>query len=132
MRVLVDTQCWLWMQAAPDRLPKRFRAMLRRGHGELLLSAASIWEMAIKIGLGKLRLPLPLDEYLTTRLERSRTVILPIDRHHAVRIAALPPLHRDPFDRMLVAQAQVEGLAIVTTDPQIGAYAVELVDVPRG
>ena len=129
MKVLVDTQCWLWMQAAPERLSDRCRDVLAHASHEVFLSAASIWEMAIKVGVGKLRLPLPIHEYVHTRLEQSRTGILPIDHHHALRVAGLPPHHRDPFDRMLVAQAQVERWPIVTADRQLAAYDVELIGV---
>jgi PIN domain nuclease of toxin-antitoxin system len=127
MNVLVDTQCWLWMQAAPERLPARARDVLADANQQLFLSAASIWEMAIKTGLGKLKLPLPLDEYVHTRLDQSHTNVLPIDHYHALRVGGLPPHHRDPFDRMLVAQAQVERWPIVTADPQLAAYDVEVI-----
>ena len=127
MNVLVDTQCWLWMQSAPERLPARARDVVAGTGHQVFLSAASIWEMAIKTGLGKLRLPLPLDEYVHTRLEQSRTNVLPIDHYHALRVAGLPPHHRDPFDRMLVAQAQVERWPIVTVDRQLADYDVEVI-----
>jgi PIN domain nuclease of toxin-antitoxin system len=127
VKVLVDTQCWLWMQASPERLPSSARQVLEGARADVFLSAVSIWEMAIKIGIGKLRLPLPISEYVHTRLEQSRTGILPIDHHHALRVAALPPHHRDPFDRMLVAQAQVERWPIVTVDRQLALYEVELI-----
>ena len=127
MRVLADTQCWLWMHLAPERLRHEVRQLLASGSTELYLSAASIWEMAIKHGIGKLRLPLPLTDYVLSRLERSTTLVLPVDHHHALRVAGLPPHHRDPFDRILVAQAQVERLAIVTADPQLAAYDVDLI-----
>ncbi len=127
MKLLVDTQCWLWMHSAPERLPASVRRVLASAASSLFLSSASIWEMAIKAGIGKLRLPLPLNEYVLTRLEQSRTDVLPIDHHHALRVAGLPPHHRDPFDRMLVAQAQVEDWPIVTTDPQLAAYDVEVI-----
>jgi len=128
MRVLIDTQCWLWMQATPERLPARARALLETTGHEVYLSAASIWEMAIKAGLGRLRLPLPIDEYVHSRLEQSETRVLPIDHHHALRVASLPPHHRDPFDRILVAQAQVERWPIITSDRQLASYDVELID----
>lgn len=127
MRVLVDTQCWLWMQADPDRLTDEARRALASRANEVLLSAASIWEMAIKCALGKLRLPLPIDEYVVSRLEQSATMVLPIDHLHALRVGALPPHHRDPFERMLVAQAQVERLPLVTADSRLAKYGVETI-----
>ncbi len=129
MKLLIDTQCWLWMHADPERLPARARSLLASRSTQVLLSAASIWEMAIKTGAGKLRLPLPLDEYVITRIEQSHTEVLAVDHHHALRVSGLPPHHRDPFDRMLVAQAQVERVPIVTTDRQLSAYDVELIGV---
>ena len=81
----------------------------------------------MKSGLGKLRLPLPSDEYVLTRIGQSRAEILPIDHYHATRVFSLPSHHRDPFDRMLVAQPQVERVPIVTTDRQLAAYDVELI-----
>lgn len=126
MRVLVDTQCWLWMHLRPERLSATARTILAAERTELHLSAASVWEIAIKHGIGKLDLPLPLAEYVLSRLERSRTMVLAIDHHHALRVASLPPHHRDPFDRIIVAQAQVERLPIVTADRQLEAYDVAL------
>jgi PIN domain nuclease of toxin-antitoxin system len=122
VRLLLDTQVWLWMQAAPGRLGSRAHAMLADPENQLLLSAASSWEIAIKHGLGKLPLPEPPSEYVPSRMHASGTEALPVTHAHALHVANLPPHHRDPFDRLLVAQAQLESLTVVTADPQIGLY----------
>ncbi len=128
MRILLDTQCWLWMAASPERLSARARKLVETTEHELLLSAASAWEIAIKHALGKLRLPEPPARYVPKRLETMRTVPLPIEHGHALRVASLPPHHRDPFDRMLVAQAQIEDLPILTADPVFTRYDVEVIE----
>ncbi len=126
MRVLLDTQCWLWMHLDPDRFSERTRRLLVRRDTDLLLSVASIWEIAIKHGLGKLRLPEPLERWVPSRVQLGQTAILSIDAPHAIRVASLPPHHRDPFDRMIVAQALVEELPILTADPALRRYEVEV------
>jgi PIN domain nuclease of toxin-antitoxin system len=128
MKLLLDTQCWLWMTAAPERFRDATRALLLDPGTDLFLSAASAWELAIKHALGKLPLPEQPDRYVVDRLRRTRTSPLAITVAHAVHVAALPPLHRDPFDRMLVAQAQLERLPIVTADRQLAAYDVETIE----
>lgn len=127
MRLLLDTSCWLWMTAAPDRLSEATRGLLVDDRTELYLSAASVWEIAIKHGLGKLQLPEPLERYLPSRLSAFQTSPLPVEHEHAARVAALPPHHRDPFDRLLIAQAQIEKLAILTTDRMFERYDVRIV-----
>lgn len=127
MRILLDTQVWLWMQSAPARLGPRALAVVVDPENDLLLSAASSWEIAIKHALGKLRLPAPPPEYVPSRMQASGTNALPITHAHALQVASLPAHHRDPFDRLLVAQAQVESLPVLTADPQIGRYAVEAI-----
>lgn len=128
MRLLVDTQCWLWMTAAPERFCESTRQLITKPSTQLFLSAASAWELAIKHALGKLRLPDPPAIYVADRLRRTRTAPLPVTVDHAVRVADLPHHHRDPFDRLLVAQAQLERLPIVTADRQLTAYDVEIID----
>ena len=91
-----------------------------------MLSAASSWEIAIKYALGKLPLPAPPPEYVPSRMQASGTGALPITHAHALHVASLPTHHRDPFDRLLVAQAQVESLPLLTADPQLGRYDIEL------
>jgi PIN domain nuclease of toxin-antitoxin system len=126
VRLLLDTQVWLWMLAAPARLSRRGRSLVTAADNELLFSAASAWEIAIKHGLGKLQLPENLDEYIPRLMERSGVSALPILHRHALRVASLPMHHRDPFDRMLVAQAQIEKVPILTTDQSFGLYDVEV------
>jgi PIN domain nuclease of toxin-antitoxin system len=115
------------MLAAPHRFSADGRRRLVAPEHELYLSAASAWEIAIKTSLGRLRLPIDPAEYVRTRLLQSRTVPLPITHEHALRVASLPDHHRDPFDRLLIAQAQLEGLVIMTSDAHFSAYQVEIV-----
>lgn len=126
MRILLDTQCWLWMHLAPDRFAADVRRTIVSAEVELFLSSASVWEIAIKHALGKLRLPVRPERYVPTRLQRSRVLALPIDHAHALRVGLLPPHHRDPFDRMIVAQAQVERLTLLTADRQLAPYDVRV------
>lgn len=126
MRLLLDTHVWLWLQVAPERLSERSLAIVSDSSNELLLSAASAWEIAIKHALGKLRLPSPPGEYVPRRLETSGTTALPVELRHALHVATLPAHHRDPFDRLLVAQAQLERLPLISADPQLAAYDVEV------
>ena len=128
MRVLLDTQAWLWMLAAPERLAPATRKLLTKSANELLLSAASAWEIAIKHGLGKLRLPDTPERAVPELMARTGVVPLPILHRHALRVATLPPKHRDPFDRLLVAQAQIEDLSILTADRSFRQYEVRVID----
>ena len=127
MRILVDTQCWLWMAASPDRLSRHARSLVLTTANELFLSTASAWEIAIKHALGKLVLPEAPQRYVPSRVDALRTWALPIDHSHALRVATLPPHHRDPFDRILVAQSQIEDLPILTADPIFDRYEVTVI-----
>lgn len=126
-RYLVDTHVWLWMQSDPDRLGDQTRAIVQDVGNTLLFSAASAWEIAIKYRLGKLRLPEPPASYVPDRMRRSGTSALPVDHAHMLRTADLPDHHRDPFDRVLIAQAQLLDLSIITADAQLSAYDVTVV-----
>ena len=127
MRILLDTQAWLWAQVAPERFNPQALELLEDTGVELLLSSASSWEIAIKHALGRLDLPEPPSSYVPTRMESSGTRSLPIRHDHALRVGELPDHHRDPFDRLLVAQAQVERLPILTSDRLLALYEVEIV-----
>lgn len=122
MRILLDTHCWLWMQVAPKRLAADVRELLADPEHRLYLSAASSWEIAVKWALGKLPLPASPVEYVPARLERQGVEGLPVEHRHALQVGALPHHHRDPFDRLLLAQALVEGLTFLTVDRQLAAY----------
>lgn len=124
MRVLVDTHAWLWMLTEPDRLPPPCREVVGAAETEVLLSAASAWEIAVKYALGKLPLPEAPSSYVMSRIAASGCTALPVEHAHALHTSLLPHHHRDPFDRLLVAQAQILGISIVTGDRAISAYDV--------
>ena len=126
MRFLVDTHCWLWLQASPERLAPEMLSQLADPDNELLLSAASSWEIAIKFALGKLPLPEPPAVYVPRRMAASGSRGLAVEHAHTLRVADLPTHHRDPFDRLLIAQAQIEKLTIVTVHRQFERYDVDL------
>ncbi len=94
---------------------------------DVAFSLASAWELAVKVGSGRLELPGAIERYLPDRLRHHGFELMPIDLSHALRAGALPRIHGDPFDRMLVAQAQIEGMPILTADPAIGRYDVETI-----
>ncbi len=125
MKLLLDTQAFLWFLSGDRKLSAKARAALRQSSAELYLSSASVWEMAIKASLGRLELPKPLDQFMQDRLEDGFRP-LPLDWRHAAAVQDLPLHHRDPFDRMLAAQAQVEGMTLVSADKAFQAYDVRL------
>lgn len=122
MRLLLDTHVLLWVAGEPDRLPAGARAMIEDPDNQLVFSAASLWEIAIKHTLE--RPDFRADPALLRRgLLDNGYVELAITGRHAVAVAGLPPHHKDPFDRMLVAQATVDGMALITVDPLMTRYA---------
>jgi PIN domain nuclease of toxin-antitoxin system len=124
MKLLIDTSCWLWSLSEPERLNKKARNLLSDQTQDLFLSAASSWEISIKAALGKLQLPEPPDKYIPSRIALYNMRSLPIEHIHALKVFGLPKIHRDPFDRILIAQAQIEGLTILTADHVFAAYDV--------
>ena len=114
------------MQAAPGRLSARSQTLLVDPENQLFLSSASAWEIAIKYSIGKLPLPLPPADYVPSRMETSGTSALPVLHAHALHVATLPLHHGDPFDRLLIAQARLEDLSILTADRQFADYEVEI------
>ena len=126
MKVLLDTQTWLWLQDRVGRFSYPTLEILQDPETDRILSMASVWEVSIKFALGKLRLPEAPDRYVPDRLALSMTRILPIELRHALHVAQLPPHHRDPFDRMLVAQALIERMPVLTADRRFTAYGVEV------
>lgn len=134
MRLLLDTHAVIWALEAPRRLPAWLRSAIEDGENDVFVSAASVWEMSIKQSLG--RLPPPRADFLEA-VHRSGLDELPVTMQHAQSTRLLPLLHRDPFDRMLVAQAQTEGLSLVSRDPALRQYQVTVLwdlelQAPRG
>lgn len=131
-RILLDTECWLWWHFHPERLGAKAEALLEERGKPLLFSAASSWEIAIKVALGKLELPFQAERFVPEQLAEDGIVGLPIEHAHALRVASLPPHHADPFDRLLVAQVQLERAALLTADPQMFKYEIELMWAGHG
>jgi PIN domain nuclease of toxin-antitoxin system len=127
VRVIADTHTWLWMLTEPDRLPARAREVVGDPGVEVLVSAASAWEITIKHQLGKVPLPEAPVSYVPSRLAASGCTGLAVELVHVLRTGLLPMHHRDPFDRLLVAQAQVLGVPIASGDAAIARYDVDLI-----
>ena len=126
MRALLDTHAWLWWISEPERLGGEARAIVADPANDILFSVASSWEIAIKYALGKLPLPEPPAEFVPKRLMRDHLATLHVEHRHALHVAELPKHHRDPFDRLLIAQARLEGIPLLTSDPQLARYDVEI------
>jgi PIN domain nuclease of toxin-antitoxin system len=121
MKLLLDTHVLLWAAGRPGHLPAKTRKLLNDPRNELIFSSASSWEIAIKSGLG--RDDFQVDARLLRRgLLDNGYLELPITSEHAVAIDGLPPIHKDPFDRLLVAQSMVEGITLLTADPLVAQY----------
>ena len=127
MRYLLDTHTFLWWIVDSDLLSRRVREIISDGANTLYLSAASGWEIAIKAELGRLQLPDEPGKVIPEQMSLNTIVGLPIQMSHALHVHSLPKHHRDPFDRMLIAQSQVEQLPILTSDPDLAKYEVEVV-----
>jgi len=121
---LLDSQVWVWHLNEPERLRDPVRSLIRSGGSQLSISLATIWELAIKAGSGRLPLPRPTTKFLLEQAAARDIGILPIERHHLAIAEQLPFHHRDPFDRMIVAQAIAEGMTLITADAELEAYAV--------
>ncbi len=126
MKLLLDSHTLLWFDGGDRRLAAGARRALEDEDAELVVSAASIWELAIKSSRGRLTLPKPIDDYLV-ELEDSGYRLLPVTGAHAAAVAALPHHHRDPFDRLLAAQALAERMPLVTRDRVFKKYGVDVV-----
>ena len=132
MRALLDTQCWLWWIASPERLSREALGLIADGGNRFFFSAASAWEIAIKHALGKFSLPEPPAAFVPPRLARDRIHVLAVSLEHALEMAGLAPHHRDPFDRLLIAQSRIEDLPILTADPIFRKYEVKLIPAREG
>ena len=127
MNLLLDTQALLWWRDGNRRLGRRARQAIETDAGSVTVSAATIWEIAIKSGVGRLKLRDPLEGWPDT-LERQGLVLLSVTAAHAAGVARLPLHHADPFDRLLIAQAQLEHFTIVTSDAAFDDYDVHVLD----
>jgi PIN domain nuclease of toxin-antitoxin system len=126
MKAILDTHAFLWALAGDARMSRRARDVFA-GSTDLFLSMASIWEILIKVQSGKLNLPQPAGPYVLSRLAENRIKTLPISIDHLLAIERLPRHHRDPFDRMLIAQSMEEDWPIITADPKFKQYPVQVI-----
>ncbi len=124
MKALLDTHSFLWFIAGDEKLSEHAKLLIEDEENELMMSIASVWEMAIKTSLGKLTLAQPFDK-LPAHIEQNRISILPITVEHTIRVAKLPFHHRDPFDRLIMAQALVEKLPIIGIDATFDSYGIK-------
>jgi PIN domain nuclease of toxin-antitoxin system len=124
VKLLLDTHAFLWFLAGDAKLSAKARRRVEDPRNESFVSIASVWEIAIKLGLGKLRLADSLAETLERATRGNDIALLPVSKAHAIAVSLLPDHHRDPFDRMLVVQAQAEEMALVTGDHAFDEYGV--------
>jgi PIN domain nuclease of toxin-antitoxin system len=124
MKLLLDTHTFLWFIIGSPNLSGQARALIEDAANEKFLSVASLWEMAIKLSIGKLTLSAPFDVLIPQQLSLNGFELLNIEIAHAAAVATLPHHHRDPFDRLLIAQASVEKMSIVSIDAAFDAYSV--------
>lgn len=126
-RLLLDTHAFLWIVAADPKISTNFAFQIESAD-ELYISSASLWEIAIKVGLGKLQAAMPVSDLFSAELTARGVQVLPIDPDDAAQYSLLPfpdPNHRDPFDRMLVVQAMRRGIKLVSSDPRLDVYGVD-------
>ena len=127
MKILLDTHALLWWAFAEQPIPARVSALIKNPATEVWVSSVSFWEIAIKLRLNKLAIPIQADEFLAQIRSRTRVQLLPMTAEHAVAAADLPPHHRDPFDRILVAQCLVERLHLASADERMRKYSVQVI-----
>jgi PIN domain nuclease of toxin-antitoxin system len=125
MNVLLDTQVFIWLDSDPARLSATAGRRINDPASRLLLSVASVWEMVIKVGTGKLTLRADVETVVHDQTTRNPITLLPVDIAEAYAVGRLPPIHRDPFDRMLVAQAIVLNAVLLTADATVRQYPVQ-------
>ncbi len=127
MRLLLDTHTLLWWDTANDRLSPTARTLLEDPANDLMLSVVSLWEMHLKTRLGKLELRVPLEQLVQEQVARNDVFVLPVEAAHVYALEALPGHHKDPFDRLLIAQATTEGTTLVSKDEVFKRYPVDLI-----
>ncbi len=125
---LVDTHIWIWWNGDPGRLSDQVKSVIANARNDIVFSVVSGWEIAIKHGLGRLRLPESPEQYVPKRVATNQMRVLPVTLSHSLGVARLPNHHRDPFDRMLVAQASQEGMTLITADDAFLNYDVKVLE----
>ncbi len=125
MRILLDTHILIWWDLTPEKLSATARQRLENRKDTFILSAASLWEMQIKIAIGKLTLRLPLADLVREQCDKNGFEILPITLNHVLALENLPFRHKDPFDRLLIAQAQAENLPLLSADSVFDLYSIQ-------
>ena len=123
---MIDTHCWLWWHIETDKLSKKVFNLIENGDAVIYFSVVSAWEIVIKHNLKKIKLPMPPYDYIPKRLEISYMDLLKIQLEHTLQVEKLPDNHKDPFDRLLIAQAVTEGLSIISSDKQFQNYEVDI------
>ena len=126
MRILSDTHIFIWFSQDSSQLSRSAHELLRNPENEIFLSMASIWEIQIKLDIKKLTLPLPLAELIALQRRENNIQILPIELHHIYALSDLPMHHRDPFDRLLIAQSNAERMPILTADAVFDRYNAQI------
>ena len=124
MRLLLDSHAFLWFILGDQRLSDRAQSAIAAADADVLISPATLWEMTIKVRLGKYTRPGPFGPFMDTQLTSNRIRLLPIEVRHTALLASMPFHHRDPFDRLIVAQALAESIGVVSVDAMLDAYGV--------
>jgi PIN domain nuclease of toxin-antitoxin system len=127
MKLLLDTHTFIWWDSDPVKLSPRVLALCKDRANIILLSVTSVWEMQIKLHLGKLRLRVPLPQMIETQRQTNNIEVLPVLLTHVLALGNLPNHHKDPFDRLLICQANIEGAILVSKDTKFQKYPVDLV-----
>lgn len=126
-QILIDTQIFLWLFLAPERFTEAAIKFVRnRSDNDFFVSHVSAWEISIKFGTGRIKLPKPPEQFVPQRMQRARFKYLPLELDHVLRVHSLPMIHRDPFDRLIISQAALENLTILTTERMFTKYGVEV------
>ncbi len=123
---LLDTHYWLWWHLEPEKISKKIFELIENGNTKITFSVVSAWEIVIKYNLERLKLPMPPYDYIPKRLEISYMDVLPVQLEHVLQVQKLPDFHKDPFDRLLIAQAITEKLTIISADQTFKNYDVKL------
>jgi len=126
MRILLDTHTFLWWLEDNPQLSQTARDAISNWDNEILISTATIWEISIKYGYGKLALAEPPDTFLPDMISQEGFTVLPVKLEHATHVYKLPLHHRDPFDRLLIAQSQIENCPLISADRQFSAYGISI------